>query len=107
MPKVHDAQEMIQEAIAVSQDEQRQVRGGLRSLEAFELLPGWAIGFLDDVWWCRFALPRLSTWQEHDHLDLTRKDGDEKDGERINSTNVCSKVAGLTYCHVECSRIRL
>lgn len=28
--------------------------------------PGWAIGFLDEVWWSRFALPRLSAWQEKD-----------------------------------------
>ena len=26
--------------------------------------PGWAIGFLDEVWWSRFALPRLHTWQD-------------------------------------------
>jgi transposase len=25
---------------------------------------GWAIGFLDEVWWSRFALPRLSAWQD-------------------------------------------
>ncbi len=28
--------------------------------------PSWAIGFLDEVWWSRFALPRLSAWQEKD-----------------------------------------
>jgi hypothetical protein len=28
---------------------------------------GWAIGFLDEVWWRRFALPRLSAWQDEDH----------------------------------------
>ena len=27
----------------------------------------WAIGFLDEVWWSRFALPRLSAWQDPDH----------------------------------------
>src|SRR5712691_2624663 len=26
----------------------------------------WAIGFLDEVWWSRFALPRLHAWQEKD-----------------------------------------
>jgi transposase len=25
--------------------------------------PDWAIGFLDEVWWSRFALPSLSAWQ--------------------------------------------
>lgn len=25
--------------------------------------PDWAIGFLDEVWWSRFALPCLHTWQ--------------------------------------------
>lgn len=28
--------------------------------------PGWAIGFLDEVWWSRFALPSLSAWQSKD-----------------------------------------
>src|SRR6266487_610925 len=27
----------------------------------------WAIGFLDEVWWSRFALPRLHAWQDADH----------------------------------------
>jgi hypothetical protein len=27
----------------------------------------WAIGFLDEVWWSRLALPRLSAWQDSDH----------------------------------------
>jgi transposase len=26
--------------------------------------PAWAIGFLDEVWWSRFALPRLHAWQD-------------------------------------------
>ncbi|MGO8946527.1 MAG: transposase [Ktedonobacterales bacterium] len=25
--------------------------------------PGWAIGFADEVWWSRFALPAASAWQ--------------------------------------------
>ncbi len=29
--------------------------------------PDWAIGFLDEVWWSRFALPRLHAWQDEDH----------------------------------------
>lgn len=29
--------------------------------------PDWAIGFLDEVWWSRFARPRLPAWQEQDH----------------------------------------
>ena len=29
--------------------------------------PEWAIGFLDEVWWSRFALPRLHAWQEREH----------------------------------------
>ena len=28
--------------------------------------PGWAIGFLDEVWWSRFALPSLNVWQKND-----------------------------------------
>ncbi|EFH80993.1 helix-turn-helix domain-containing protein [Ktedonobacter racemifer] len=27
----------------------------------------WAIGFLDEVWWSRFALPRLYAWQDSEH----------------------------------------
>ncbi|WP_201386915.1 transposase [Ktedonobacter sp. SOSP1-85] len=27
----------------------------------------WAIGFLDEVWWSRFALPRLHAWQDAEH----------------------------------------
>ena len=26
----------------------------------------WAIGFLDEVWWSRFALPHASAWQDHE-----------------------------------------
>src|SRR6266567_7289720 len=29
--------------------------------------PSWAIGFLDEVWWSRFALPRMHAWQDEDH----------------------------------------
>jgi hypothetical protein len=29
--------------------------------------PNWAIGFLDEVWWSRFARPRLYAWQDKDH----------------------------------------
>lgn len=28
--------------------------------------PGWAMGFLDEVWWSRFALPRMHAWQDED-----------------------------------------
>jgi hypothetical protein len=27
----------------------------------------WAIGFLDEVWWSRFALPRMYAWQDLEH----------------------------------------
>jgi DDE superfamily endonuclease len=27
----------------------------------------WTIGFLDEVWWSRFALPRMHAWQDEDH----------------------------------------
>jgi hypothetical protein len=27
----------------------------------------WAIGFLDEVWWSRFALPCIHAWQDRDH----------------------------------------
>ena len=30
-------------------------------------LPDWAIGFLDEVWWSRFAQPHLETWQSAEH----------------------------------------
>ena len=26
----------------------------------------WAIGFLDEVWWSRFALPQASAWQDQE-----------------------------------------
>ena len=29
--------------------------------------PTWAIGFQDEVWWSRFALPRLHAWQDAEH----------------------------------------
>ena len=29
--------------------------------------PTWAIGFQDEVWWSRFALPHMHTWQEKEH----------------------------------------
>jgi hypothetical protein len=29
--------------------------------------PTWAIGFLDEVWWSRFALPRMHAWQDSEH----------------------------------------
>jgi hypothetical protein len=29
--------------------------------------PHWAIGFLDEVWWSRVALPRMHAWQEEEH----------------------------------------
>ena len=29
--------------------------------------PHWAIGYLDEVWWSRFALPRMHAWQDEDH----------------------------------------
>jgi len=29
--------------------------------------PAWAIGFVDEVWWSRFALPALSAWQDAEH----------------------------------------
>ena len=27
----------------------------------------WAIGFLDEVWWSRFARPRMHAWQDENH----------------------------------------
>lgn len=27
----------------------------------------WAIGFLDEVWWSRFARPRMHAWQDEEH----------------------------------------
>ena len=29
--------------------------------------PDWATGFLDEVWWSRFALPRVHAWQSQGH----------------------------------------
>jgi hypothetical protein len=29
--------------------------------------PTWAIGFADEVWWSRFALPRMHAWQDEEH----------------------------------------
>jgi DDE superfamily endonuclease len=40
----------------------------------------WAIGFLDEVWWSRFALPRIHAWQNEDQpvrlVEQTWKKGD-------------------------------
>src|SRR5438477_310115 len=40
----------------------------------------WAIGFLDEVWWSRFALPRMHGWQSQDHpyrlMEQTWQKGD-------------------------------
>jgi len=40
----------------------------------------WAIGFLDEVWWSRFALPRMHAWQDEEqpvHLvEQSKKKGD-------------------------------
>ena len=42
--------------------------------------PSWAIGFLDEVWWSRFALPHLHGWQDQEHplhlLEQTWQKGD-------------------------------
>lgn len=41
---------------------------------------GWAIGFLDEVWWSRFALPHLHSWQSEDQptrlVEHSRNKGD-------------------------------
>jgi transposase len=29
--------------------------------------PSWAIGFEDEVWWSRFATPRMKAWQDKEH----------------------------------------
>ena len=29
--------------------------------------PDWVIGFLDEVWWSRFARPRMHAWQDETH----------------------------------------
>jgi hypothetical protein len=29
--------------------------------------PDWVIGFLDEVWWSRFARPRMHAWQDENH----------------------------------------
>ena len=33
-------------------------------MEAAALNPEWAVGFLDECWWSRLALPTLSSWAE-------------------------------------------
>jgi transposase len=42
--------------------------------------PDWAIGFLDEVWWSRFALPRMHAWQSEDQplrlIEQSWKKGD-------------------------------
>ena len=42
--------------------------------------PGWAIGFLDEVWWSRFALPHMHAWQSKDQpvrlIEQSWKKGD-------------------------------
>jgi transposase len=34
---------------------------------ARDRLIAWAIGFEDEVWWSRFALPRMHSWQDKEH----------------------------------------
>lgn len=40
----------------------------------------WAIGFLDEVWWSRFARPRLYAWQSEEHpVRLIEQSGKKDD----------------------------
>lgn len=39
---------------------------------------GWGLGYLDEVWWSRFALPSLSTWGEQ-LLPLEQRTADKSD----------------------------
>jgi transposase len=40
----------------------------------------WAIGYQDEVWWSRFALPRMHAWQDEEHpvrlVEQSKKKGD-------------------------------
>ncbi len=42
--------------------------------------PTWAIGLADEVWWSRFALPRINAWQDAQHpvhlIEQSWKKGD-------------------------------
>ena len=43
------------------------------------LRPDWATGFVDEVWWSRFALPRMHTWQDPDDPLLLIEQSWQKD----------------------------
>ena len=34
---------------------------------------GWVIGFMDEIWWSRFALPGLQLWGERSHVRLVQQ----------------------------------
>lgn len=41
--------------------------------------PGWGLGYLDEVWWSRFALPTLQAWGEDKPLQLESRSVDKTD----------------------------
>lgn len=42
---------------------------------------GWGLGYLDEVWWSRFALPSLQSWCEDSVLHLESRSIDKTDSE--------------------------
>lgn len=40
---------------------------------------GWGLGYLDEVWWSRFALPGLQAWSEEEGLQLESRTADKTD----------------------------
>jgi hypothetical protein len=45
--------------------------------------PTWAIGFADEVWWSRFALPHLHAWQsKHYPVRLQQQSWQKDDPDR-------------------------
>jgi transposase len=43
--------------------------------------PGWGIGYLDEVWWSRFALPSVQAWSDDKPLQLESRQADKTDAD--------------------------
>src|SRR5258708_32540940 len=55
--------------------------------------PDWAIGFLDEAWWSRFALPRVQAWQGKDRPVRLWEQGGQKGAPRPKAP-ACSGALG-------------
>lgn len=57
---------------------------------------GWGLGYLDEVWWSRFALPGLQAWSEEDvlHLESRTVDKTDRDPKAMACYGVWIKALG-------------